>query len=61
MIGGVELDADGESGWDYFARLGEDLEDETGAFFGSAAVCVGAEVCLDGERVSIRVWNGVSC
>jgi hypothetical protein len=46
VIGGVELDADREGWRNYFAGLGEDFEDETGAFFGGAAVGVGAEVCL---------------
>lgn len=54
VVCGVELDADGEGGWNRLAGLLEDGEDEACAFFGCAAIFVGAEVCL--ELLILVMW-----
>lgn len=51
VVRGIEFDADAEGCRDNFAGLGQDVEDEAGAFLGGAAVLVCAEVCLAAEEL----------
>lgn len=51
VVGGVELGANAERGWDHFAAFAQDVEEEFGPVRGAAAVGVGAGVTFRVEEL----------